>query len=170
MTEHHVPDPHSLSADLAPLHGQPLRIAVVVSRFNGLVTQGLLNGALAELEAVTGGIGQADVSWVPGVFEIPQLAARILRRTAQDKTWRYSGVLTLGCLIEGETDHYRVLADEVTRRLGELSVASDIPLAFGVLTCRTAEQALARSMPGDGNKGAEAMRALLEMGLLTQQG
>jgi 6,7-dimethyl-8-ribityllumazine synthase len=169
MREHHVPDPHSLSADFTPLSGQALRIAVVVSRFNGLVTQGLLDGAVAELERITGGMGQADVTWVPGVFEIPQIAARILRRTAQDKVWRYSGVLTMGCLIEGETDHYRVLADEVTRRLGELSVTSDIPLAFGVLTCRSAEQALARSMPGKGNKGAEAMRALLEMSLLAQQ-
>lgn len=169
MAEHHVPDPRSFSADLAPLAGQPVRIAIVVSRFNALVTQGLLNGALAELERITSGMGQADVTWVPGVFEIPQIAARILRRTAQDKVWRYGGVLTLGCLIEGETDHYRVLADELTRRLGELSITSDIPLAFGVLTCRTAEQALARSMPGSGNKGVEAMRALLEMSLLAQQ-
>jgi 6,7-dimethyl-8-ribityllumazine synthase len=165
-----VPD-HTAAAtaaepDLDALRGQPVRLAVVVSRYNALVTQGLLDGALAALAEVTDGAGVADVQWVPGAFELPQVAARLLRRNATDKTWPYRGVLALGCLIEGETDHYRVLADEVTRRLGELSIASDIPLAFGVLTCRTAEQALARSMPGPVNKGAETMRALLEMTLL----
>src|SRR5262245_21880108 len=112
--------------DLAPLLGQPIRVAVVASRYNTLVTQGLVDGAYDCLATITAQAGQADTHWVPGAFEIPQTVARLLRRNATDKTWPYRGVLTLGCLIEGETDHYRVLADEVTRRLGELSVASEI--------------------------------------------
>jgi 6,7-dimethyl-8-ribityllumazine synthase len=152
--------------DLSPLHGQPVRVAIVVSRYNQRFTTGLLEGALTELDAVTGGSGTADGVWVPGAFEIPQAVSRILSQNAKEKVWGYRGVLALGCLIEGETDHYRILSDEVIRRLGELSVDQDIPLSFGVLTCRTVEQAQARSMPGPLNKGAECMRALLEMTLL----
>jgi 6,7-dimethyl-8-ribityllumazine synthase len=152
--------------DLSALRGQPVRVAIVVSRYNSLVTQGLLGGCIGALAEATDGMGQAEVHWVPGAFEIPQTTARLLRLNAKDKSWPLRGIVTLGCLIEGETDHYRVLADEVTRRMGELSVASEIPLAFGVLTCRTAEQALARSMPGPLNKGAEAMRTALELALL----
>ena len=167
MPEHTADATTSTAPDLSALRGQPVRIAIVVSRYNLRVTQGLLNGALAALGEVTDDAGLADIHWVPGAFEIPQTVARLLRLNAKDKTWPYRGVLTLGCLIEGETDHYRVLADEVTRRLGAISVESDVPVAFGVLTCRNAEQALARSMPGPVNKGAETMRALLEQGLTT---
>jgi 6,7-dimethyl-8-ribityllumazine synthase len=162
-----LPGNPQYAPDLSPLHGQPVRIAIVVSRYNQHFTTWLLEGALAELANVTGGSGQADGTWVPGAFEIPQAAARIIRANAKEKVWGYRGILALGCLIEGETDHYRILCDEVTRRLGDLAVQQDIPISFGVLTCRTEEQAQARCMPGPLNKGAEAMRALLEMVLLT---
>ena len=161
-----VPGESESMADLSPLYGQPVRVAIVISRYNQRFTAGLLEGALAELATVTGGAGVADGVWVPGAFEIPQAVSRILSHSGREKVWGYRGVLALGCLIEGETDHYRILCDEVVRRLGELSVDQDIPLAFGVLTCRSLEQAHARSMPGPLNKGAETMRALLEMTLL----
>jgi 6,7-dimethyl-8-ribityllumazine synthase len=161
-----LPGEPEFRADLSPLYGQPVRVAIVVSRYNQRFTTGLLEGALAELHTVTGGAGIADGVWVPGAFEIPQAVSRVLSHSNKEKVWGYRGVLALGCLIEGETDHYRILCDEVVRRLGELSVDQDIPLSFGILTCRTLEQAHARTMPGPLNKGAECMRALLEMTML----
>jgi 6,7-dimethyl-8-ribityllumazine synthase len=134
-----------------PAHG--VRVAIVVSRFNERLTAQLLDGALAVL-AQHG--GDADVFWVPGAFELPQAAAGV-------SVLDYAGVLTLGCLIKGDTDHYAVLAAEVTRRLGELSVGLDIPLCFGVLTCQTLEQAELRADPAREDKGGEVMHALLEM-------
>lgn len=131
------------------------RVAIVVSRFNEPLTAQLLEGALAKLHVQK---GQADVYWVPGAFEIPQACGWLLN---SDK--RYSGICTLGCLIRGETDHYGVLASEVTRRLGELSCRDEVPVAFGVLTCRTLEQAQERADPAREDKGGEVMQALLEM-------
>jgi 6,7-dimethyl-8-ribityllumazine synthase len=126
----------------------------VVSRFNEQLTAQLLQGALAKLHAYD---GQADVYWVPGAFEIPQACAWLLGDE------KYRGICTLGCLIRGETDHYSVLASEVTRRLGGLSCSGEVPLAFGVLTCRTLEQAQERADPAREDKGGEVMQALLEM-------
>jgi len=130
------------------------RVAIVVSRFNEPLTSQLLEGALAKLHEHD---GQADVYWVPGAFEIPQACSWLLERAS------YAGLCALGCLLRGETDHYSVLATEVARRLGELSVRAEMPLAFGVLTCRTLEQAEVRADPQRENKGGEVMGALLEM-------
>jgi 6,7-dimethyl-8-ribityllumazine synthase len=131
------------------------RVAIVVSRFNEPLCAQLLEGALAKLHAHD---GQADVYWVPGAFEIPQACVWLLAGET-----RYAGLCTLGCLIRGETDHYGVLASEVTRRLGELSVKGEVPIAFGVPTCRTLEQAQERADPQREDKGGEVMQALLEM-------
>jgi 6,7-dimethyl-8-ribityllumazine synthase len=130
------------------------RVAIVVSRFNEPLTAQLLEGALARLHAND---GQADVYWVPGAFEMPQACAWLLQSE------NYRGICTLGCLIRGETDHYSVLASEVTRRLGELSCSGETPIAFGVLTCRTLDQAQERADPQREDKGGEVMQALLEM-------
>jgi 6,7-dimethyl-8-ribityllumazine synthase len=148
------------------------RVAIVVSRFNEPLTQQLLEGALAKLHGCD---GQADVYWVPGAFEIPQACAWLLEGAGsrarpeaggapeRPPSSNYQGICTLGCLIRGETDHYSILASEVTRRLGELSTRGDVPLAFGVLTCRTLEQAQERADPQREDKGGEVMQALLEM-------
>ncbi|MDQ3023649.1 MAG: 6,7-dimethyl-8-ribityllumazine synthase [bacterium] len=141
-------------------------VAIVVSRFNEPLTQQLLDGALARLREYE---GSADVYWVPGAFEIPQACSWLLEHSSPDAQAapmvrpRYSGICTLGCLIRGETDHYSLLASEVTRRLGELSCSSQVPIAFGVLTCRTMEQAAERADPSKEDKGGEVMGALLEM-------
>jgi 6,7-dimethyl-8-ribityllumazine synthase len=130
-------------------------VAIVVSRFNEALCAQLLEGALAKLHEYD---GQADVYWVPGAFEIPQACNWLLAENSN-----YKGICTLGCLIRGDTDHYSVLASEVTRRLGELSCAGAVPIAFGVLTCRKLEQAEERADPARENKGGEVMQSLLEM-------
>ncbi len=132
------------------------RVLIVVSRFNEAVTRRLLEGARDALRA--GGVpdGAIDVVWVPGAFELPVavrggIAAR-----------RYRAVVALGAIVRGETPHFDVLAHEVTRGLGAVALETRVPVGFGVLTCDTLEQALARAGGDAGNKGAEAATAALE--------
>ncbi len=138
-----------------------VRVAIVASSFNELVVNQLVEGAEDALDRFSMSDCEADVYWVPGVFEIPQTVSWLL------DGGEYDGILALGCLIKGETDHYALLAEEVTRGLGSLSTVSPVPLCFGVLTCETLEQALHRSGSKSGNKGAESMQALIEMINLT---
>ena len=134
-----------------------LRMAIAVSRFNEPVTSQLLGGALDALEQHRSGGSTADVYWVPGAFELPATVKRLCG------TGRYDGVLALGALIRGATGHYEYLASAVTTALANVSVGADVPIAFGVLTCDTLEQALERAGKKDSNKGADAMVSLIEM-------
>jgi len=134
-----------------------LKVAVCASRFNELVVTQLLDGALDALDRHSAGESDADVFWVPGSFELPATAKRLC------DTGRYDGVLALGALIRGGTDHYDLLAAEVTKGLANLSMQSAVPVSFGVLTCDTLEQALERAGTKAGNKGADAMVSLIEM-------
>ena len=133
------------------------RIAIVVSRFNELISKQLLSGALDELTRLSEKECTVEVFWVPGSFEIAGMAARLVERGG------YDGILALGCLIEGETDHYKLLASEVAKGLAKLSVKGKLPVGFGVLTTHSMEDALARAGVKAGNEGAEAMRSLIEM-------
>ncbi len=132
-------------------------IAIVVSRFNELVTKELLHGAVTELLRHTDKECNVEVFWVPGSFELPQTVARIIERGGFD------GILALGCLIEGETDHYRILASEIAKGLANLSLKHSLPISFGVLTTHSLEEAMERAGAKAGNKGGEAMISLLEM-------
>ncbi len=134
-----------------------LKVAICASRFNELVTSQLLDGALDALDRHSAGDSDADVFWVPGSFELPATAKRLC------DTGRYDGVLALGALIRGGTDHYDLLAAEVTKGLATLGMHSSVPVSFGVLTCDTLEQALERAGTKAGNKGADSMVALIEM-------
>lgn len=134
-----------------------LKLAIVVSRFNELLTGQLLDGALDALERHSDEDCDYDVFWVPGAFELPGM----VRRLADTK--RYDGVLALGALLRGDTDHYDLLAAEVTKGIAHISLKHDTPVSFGVLTCDTLDQALARAGTKGGNKGADAMLALIEM-------
>ena len=136
------------------------RFAIVVSRFNEEITSGLLAGAHAALN--DGGVADADVTivHVPGAFEIP-VAARQLAHTG-----RFDAVICLGCLIKGDTMHFEYIADAASHGIMNVSVATGVPVAFGVLTALTDEQALVRSAPGEGNKGREAALAAIEMATL----
>ena len=135
----------------------PVRVAIVVARFNETITTRLLEGAQEALKAHAPAGSDCDVYWVPGAFEIPQTAARLCN------SGEYQGVLTLGALIKGGTDHYIVLAHSVGNALQQLSMTSPVPLCFGVLTCEKIEQAFDRAGGKEGNKGAETMEALLRM-------
>jgi 6,7-dimethyl-8-ribityllumazine synthase len=134
-----------------------LNLAIVISRFNELITSQLLEGALDALERHSVAECNADVFWVPGSFELPCVARKVC------ESGRYDGIIALGALLRGDTDHYDLLAAEVTKGLANLSMKAEIPVAFGVLTCDALEQALHRAGTKSGNKGADAMISLLEM-------
>jgi len=142
--------PRSFEGDL---NAEGLRFAVVASRFNDEIVTGLLDGALDCLRRHGAKDDDVDVYRVPGAFEVPA-AANVVDADA---------IITLGCLIRGETPHFDVLASQVTNELSRISIERKIPVAFGVLTCNTLEQAVARSSPGPGNKGWEAALAAIEM-------
>jgi len=133
------------------------RIAIVVSRFNDLISKELLRGALLELDRHTEKECDVRIYWVPGSFEVAGTVARLLEKG------EFDGILALGCLIQGETDHYRLLATEITKGLSNLSIKNSIPIGFGVLTVSSLEDALERAGTKAGNKGGEAMVSLLEM-------
>ena len=134
------------------------RFAIVVSRFNSFITERLLEGALDGLVrcGITRGQGY-EVVRVPGSFEIPS-AARSLAETR-----KYDAIICLGCLLRGDTAHYDVIVNEVTRGIGQSAQETGVPHAFGVLTCNTLEQAIDRAGLKMGNKGFEAALAAVEM-------
>ena len=138
--------------------GERRAVAVVVSRFNGEITNRMLTSALEQLEQ--SGVEPASVTVmpVPGAFELP------LGAMALAKTRRYSCVVALGCVIRGETPHFDYVAGEAASGLQLAGIETGVPVAFGVLTCDTLEQAEARI-----DKGAEAVRTGLEMADLFAQ-
>jgi 6,7-dimethyl-8-ribityllumazine synthase len=137
--------------------GAGRRIAIVVSKFNDFVTDRLRAGALAALEAA--GVAAADVTVVrvPGAFEIPMAAQHAA------ETERFDAIVCLGCLIRGETPHFEYISSAVAHGITAAAAATGVPMAFGVLTTNSAEEALARAVDGPGNKGYEAATAALEM-------
>ena len=137
-----------------------LRFAIVVGRFNAFITERLLAGAQDALHRLGADAKSITVVRVPGSFEIP-VAARTLAETG-----KYDAIVCLGCLIRGETDHYEVIANEVTRGIGQSAQETGVPHAFGVLTCDTLEQAIDRAGLKAGNKGSDAALAAVEMARL----
>jgi 6,7-dimethyl-8-ribityllumazine synthase len=131
------------------------RVAVVVSRFNEVVTARLLDGALEYLREHRVADTHVDVIWVPGAFELPVAAG------AAAATGRYAAIVALGCVIRGETPHFDFVAGEAARGLGAVALTHRLPVGFGVLTTDTLDQALARAGGAAGNKGREAAEAAL---------
>ena len=157
-----------------PLHGRPVAIegdlsaagrkfAIVVARWNAVITDRLLQGSLDAL--LRSGCSRSDVEIVrvPGAWEIPS-AARTLAETK-----RYAGIITLGVLLRGETAHYEAIYNEVSRGIGQSQQETGVPHAFGVLTCETLEQALDRAGLKAGNKGFEAAIAAIEMASIQEK-
>jgi 6,7-dimethyl-8-ribityllumazine synthase len=136
--------------------GTKYKIAVVVSRFNDLIGQRLLQGALATLAERGVKESNVQVAWVPGAWEIPVVASKMA------KTGKFQGVITLGTVIQGETSHHEYIANEVASSLRRLTEQTGIPVAFGILTTASLDQALARAGEKTDNKGAEAALHLLE--------
>lgn len=140
-----------------------LRMAVVVSRFNGFITDKLLAGALDALHRHGGKDEDVEVFRVPGTWELTQLTAKVAA------SGRFDGIVALGCLLRGSTTHYDLLAADVTRGLSRIAEQSGVPLAYGVLTCDTLEQAIERSGTKAGNKGFEAAVACIELAQVMRQ-
>lgn len=134
----------------------PPRFAIVMSRFNPEVTEGLLHGAISYLKSQDCEPIPGDVYEAPGAFEIP-LIARELARTGQ-----YNGVICLGCVIKGDTAHFEFISLGATMGIQMAGLETGIPITFGILTTYTDEQAIARSRDDAHNKGVEAATACLE--------
>ena len=131
-------------------------VAIIVSRYNASITDRLLAGALEAYRARRPDGPEPTVVPAPGAFELPSLAVAAIR------TGRYGGVLALGCVVKGETSHDRHIARAVANALAFVPVHLGVPVAFGVLTVDTPEQAAARAGGAKGNKGADSMAALLD--------
>jgi 6,7-dimethyl-8-ribityllumazine synthase len=157
-----------------PLHGRPVavegdlsaagkRFAIVVARWNAVITDRLLQGALDALLRSGAMMKEITIVRVPGAWEIPSAA----RTLAETKT--YAGIITLGVLLRGETAHYEAIYNEVARGIGQSQQETGVPHAFGVLTCETLEQALDRAGLKAGNKGFEAAIAAIEMASIQEK-
>jgi 6,7-dimethyl-8-ribityllumazine synthase len=143
------------------LNGAGLRVAVVVARFNRAVTTALLQGALEGLRSHGVDDDAIEVFHVPGAFEITLAADRCAA------SGRFAAIVCLGAVVRGETPHFEFISREVSRGVSDVACRHAVPVAFGVLTTDTMEQALARAGHGHGNKGFEAAITALEMaGLL----
>lgn len=135
---------------------RPMRALIVASRYNEAVTRRLTGGAQQALGSGGFGTGHVDTVWVAGAWELPLVLDRAIA------TGRYALAVAVGAIVRGETPHFDVLAAEVTRQLGIVSLSYGLPVGFALLTCDTLEQALARAGGTHGNKGAEAAEAALE--------
>jgi 6,7-dimethyl-8-ribityllumazine synthase len=139
------------------------RFAVVVSRFNEEITDGLLKGALRALAEASVSDADVTVMRVPGAFEIPVTALRAA------ETGHFDAVICIGCVIKGETMHFEYIAGAVCQGIADAASATGVPIALGVLTTLTEEQAMARAADGPANKGREAALAAVEMATLFRQ-
>jgi 6,7-dimethyl-8-ribityllumazine synthase len=137
--------------------GRGRRFAVVASRFNEVVTQRLVDGALDALVKHGAVFEDVDLVWVPGAWELPAAARRVL------VTERYHAIVAIGAVIRGETPHFEYIAAEASRGLADASAEFDTPIGFGLLTCDNMAQAQARAGGEHGNKGWDAALAALEM-------
>jgi 6,7-dimethyl-8-ribityllumazine synthase len=145
------------------LNGAGKRFAIVVTRFNSLITEQLVTGATDCL--LRHGVEDANIDLfrVPGAWELPSAVSRVVG------TDRYDGVVALGCVIRGGTPHFEYVAGEATRGLGAIARSSSVPVSLGVLTTDTVDQALERAGTKAGNKGWDAALSVLEMAGLFQQ-
>ncbi|APT13996.1 6,7-dimethyl-8-ribityllumazine synthase [Lactobacillus jensenii] len=142
------------------VHG---KVAIVVSRFNETITKNLVDGATSTLKKFGIKDEDIDIYWVPGAFEIGFTAKKVL------ETNKYTGIMTLGAVIKGETDHYAMIINNVTSAIMQLNLKGQIPITFGMLTTENIEQALQRAGLKAGNEGSATAQSLLEMMSLNEQ-
>jgi 6,7-dimethyl-8-ribityllumazine synthase len=144
------------------LNAAGLKFAIVVSRYNSIITDRLLAGAMDAL-ARTGGKGDVEIVRVPGSWELPMAA----RELAQQK--RHDAVICLSAVVRGDTPHHEYIAAEVAKGLAQSALETGVPITFGVLTCDSLEQAIERAGAKGGNKGFDAAMSAVEMGNLMRQ-
>jgi 6,7-dimethyl-8-ribityllumazine synthase len=140
-----------------------MRFGIVVGRFNELIGSRLLEGALDALRRHGADDAKIDVAWVPGSFEIPLIAQKMAA------SGRYDALICLGAVIRGATPHFDYVANEVSKGIAHVSLASGVPVLFGVLTTDTIEQAVERAGTKAGNKGWDAALAAIEMANLARK-
>jgi 6,7-dimethyl-8-ribityllumazine synthase len=139
------------------LSAAPHSFAIVVARFNEIITKRLLESALDCLRRHGAEDRSTDVVYCPGAFEIPHVARQLVR------SGRYSAVICLGCVIRGETPHFDYVADAVTTGVARVALETDTPVTFGVLTTHTLDQAINRAGAKEGNKGWDAALSAIEL-------
>jgi 6,7-dimethyl-8-ribityllumazine synthase len=139
------------------LIGSGLKVGIVVSRFNELLSSRLLGGANDALARHGVAADDTDVVWVPGAFEIPLVAHKLAASA------RYDAVLALGVIIRGATPHFEYIAAEVSKGVAKASLDTGVPVAFGVVTADSIEQAVERAGTKQGNKGWDAAVSAIEM-------
>ncbi len=138
------------------LDARGVRVGVIVSRFNSFITSKLLDGAKDAFLRHNGEEKNMTVYMVPGAFEIPMLLSKLAEK-------EFDGILCLGAVIRGSTPHFDFVASETAKGIAQVSLKSKMPISFGILTTDTIEQAIERAGTKMGNKGFDAMVALLEM-------
>lgn len=139
------------------LDGSGLKIGIVISRFNSMVTDRLLSGAKDRLKRLGTDWDNVTVAYVPGSFELPRAVGKM------EETGNYDGIVALGAIIRGETPHFDYVANETSKGLAQLNLEGDTPVTFGLITADTLDQAINRAGAKQGNKGNEAAEALVEM-------
>ena len=155
----------NLKSDKAPveLDATGLRFAIVASRFNSLITERLLAGAMDALQRSGATTEQVEVVYVPGAFELPLAAKKLATRG------EYDALVAIGCVIRGETSHYDYVCSETARGVQLAQMDTGVPIIFCVLTCETQDQAMARAGGEHGNKGFDSGLAAVEMARLSQK-
>lgn len=138
------------------LTARGLKIAIVVSRFNSFLSQKLLDGAIDCLKRHEADDKNIDIFWVPGSFEIPLTVKKV-------SSLGYDGIIALGVLIKGDTPHFDYIAAETTKGISQVSIETQIPVSFGVVTADNLEQAIERCGTKQGNKGFDAALSVIEM-------
>lgn len=139
------------------LVSKKIRVGIVAARFNEFITSKLLSGALDTLKRHDVEDDDIDVAWVPGAFEIPLAASKMAG------SGRYDAVICLGAVIRGSTTHYDYVCNEVSKGIAQVSLASGIPVMFGVVTTENIEQAIERAGTKAGNKGSDCAEGAIEM-------
>lgn len=139
------------------------KFCIIIARFNEFIGSRLLSGALDELKRHGAKETNIDIIWVPGAFEIPLIA----KKAAETK--KYNAIITLGAVIKGSTSHYDYVCAEVSKGIASVSLSTEVPVIFGVLTCENIEQAIERAGTKAGNKGSEAAKSAIEMANIIKQ-
>lgn len=139
------------------LQADGIRFGIIVGRFNNFLTDKLLEGALDCIKRHGGSETDISVAYVPGSFEVPYAADRML------KTGQYDAIICLGTLIRGDTPHFEYIASEATKGIAKLALESGTPVIYGIITADTLEQAIERAGTKAGNKGWQAAEAAIEM-------
>ena len=137
--------------------GRDVKIAIVAGRFNEFITSKLVGGALDVLKRNDVSEENIDIAWVPGAFEIPLITKKLAN------TQKYDAIITLGAVIKGSTPHFDYVCAEVSKGVSQISLQSELPVIFGVLTTNNIEEAIERAGTKAGNKGADAAFSAIEM-------